>query len=432
MKYLKNLTEFFLLLFVFLLPWQTKLIIYPDASNFNEISLYVSHLALLLAIISFLCYQLAKGKDDKKISRLWYFLAILELFYFISFFFAADKLLATYHFIILLSGLALFYLLREGLNKTAYEESCLNRVRAIYVFLISIFFHASLGIYQFLSQNTFANKYLGLAEHDPQGVGSSVIETISGRWLRAYGGLDHPNILGGILVFALLLTAFLLSRKKIINSRIQSYGLLLMFVSYFVYLTALFFTFSRTAWVAYFIGLIILLFSIIKKEDKWVAVRFLVLMFFSVLLFVMAIFPYRDLIMTRIQAETRLEQVSINERSSQAFSALEVIRKNPIFGVGAGNYVKYLQNESNLNNESDLDSKFIQPVHNSFILVWAETGLFAFLSLLLFLFFVIKEGRRQTFSLAVVVSLLILMLFEHWFISLPFGILFFFFILGVI
>jgi O-antigen ligase len=95
--------------------------------------------------------------------------------------------------------------------------------------------------------------------------------------LRAYGGLDHPNILGGVLVFALLLSAFLLARKKIINSRIEVWGLILLFFSYFFALIALFFTFSRTAWLAYLIGMVILAVTLIKREDSWVGGRFFAL-----------------------------------------------------------------------------------------------------------------------------------------------------------
>jgi hypothetical protein len=426
MKFLRLLTESFLLLFVFLLPWQTKLIIFPSDNNFNEISLYASHLALILALISFLIYQIIKRREEDRIPKIWYFLGIVEVFFFISFFFASDKLLATYHFILLIAGLALFYILREGFSKSTYQDSIFNRKRAIYAFLASIFFHASLGIYQFLTQSSFANKYFGLAKHDPQVLGTSVIETTSGRWLRAYGGLDHPNILGGVLVFALLLTVFLLARKKVINSRIQAYGLLILFVSYFVSLLALFFTFSRAAWLAFLVGLAVLFFSIFKREDKWVLGRFLALVFFSSLLFLLAFLPYKDLVLTRFQVESRLEIISTTERVEQMQTAGSVVKKSPIFGIGAGNYVKHL--EDSLLNVSE----YPQPVHNSFLLLLAETGFLSLFALLFFFFFLLRDGRRESFSSAIIISLLVLMIFEHWFFSLPFGILFFFFILGII
>lgn len=426
MKSLRRLTETFLLLFVFLLPWQTKLILRPDTNNFTEISLYASHLVLLLALICFFTYQLIRRDNEKKTPPVWYFLAILEIAVLVSFFFAPDATLAAHRYFVFLGGLGLFYLLREGMNHVAYQESCLNRTRALYVFLASVFLHASLGIWQFLNQKTFAAKYLGIASHDPQMLGTSVVETINGRWLRAYGGLDHPNILGGVLVFALLFSAFLLARKKIINSQIHVWGLLLLFLSYFTSLVALFFSFSRTAWLAYVIGMICLLVVIIKNEDRWVLKRFLALSFFSVILFILAVFPYRELIFTRIDVATRLEKASLTERVDYLSDAEAMIKKNPLFGVGTGNYLR----ETVLNGRPN--NYLNQPVHNAFILAFAESGLFAFLGLILFLSFLARDSRKQSFSLAVVVAMVILMMFDHWLLSLPFGILFFFFILGLI
>jgi hypothetical protein len=424
MKFFQKLTEIFLLAFVFLLPWQTKLILRAANNNFDEISLYASQLVLLLALICFFIYKLGVRESNLKSPVIWYFLGGLELFILVSFFFAPDKLLALYHYLLFLGGLGLFYLVREGINREAYEESCLNRTRIIYVFLTSVFFHSVLGIYQFLSQSSFAFKYLGIALHDPQALGSSVIETMSGRWLRAYGGLDHPNILGGVLVFALLLSALLLARKKIINSQIQIWGLILLFFSYFFALIALFFTFSRTAWLAYFIGMIILAITFNRCEDKWVARRFFALSFFSIMLLLLTAVPYRELVFTRLEATNRLEQVSISERKEYLMEAGAVIQKNPLFGVGTGNYVKYL--------ELIKSSQFQQPVHNSLILIFAESGIFAFLSVLLFLFFLVKGRRCEDFSLAIILAMFIFLMLDHWLFSLPFGILFFFLILGLI
>ena len=424
MRLFQRLTETFLLIFVFLLPWQTKLILRSSGSNFNEISIYVSQLVLLLALISFFIYKLGVKESNRPTPAIWYFLGGLELFVLISFFFAPDKLLALYHYLLFLGGIGLFYLVREGINREAYEESCLNRTRIVYVFLFSVFLHSVLGIYQFLSQSSFSFKYLGLASHDPYIAGSSVVEVLSGRWLRAYGGLDHPNILGGVLVAALLLSAFLLARKKIINSQVQMWGVILLFFSYFFALVALFFTSSRTAWSAYLIGMIVLAVALIKKEDRWVIGRFCALSFFSILLLLLAAFPYKELVFTRFQAEGRLEKISISERQESIMEAGAIIQKNPLFGVGTGNYVKSLALIKSGDN--------VQPVHNSFLFIFAESGVFAFVSIILFIFFLAKSKRSENFSLAIIVSMFVILMLDHWLFSLPFGILFFFLILGLI
>ncbi len=77
MKFLKKLTEILLLAFVFLLPWQTKLILRPSTNNFTEVSLYLSHCLLIAAILSFLVYQLISRGKLGKTSLVWYFLAVI-------------------------------------------------------------------------------------------------------------------------------------------------------------------------------------------------------------------------------------------------------------------------------------------------------------------------------------------------------------------
>ena len=140
----------------------------------------------------------------------------------------------------------------------------------------------------------------------------------------------------------------------------------------------------------------------------------------------LAVFPYRELVFTRLEATTRLEKASVVERVDYLSDAEEMIKKNPVFGIGTGNYVR----ETVLNGRPN--NYLNQPVHNAFILLFAESGLFAFIGLILFLSFLARDSRKQTFSLAVVAVMVILMMFDHWLLSLPFGILFFFFILGLI
>lgn len=431
MKYLKILTETFLLIFIFLLPWQTKLILVPATNNYLELSFYLSYLPLLLSLICFIVYRLLLKKDEsetrKKIPKYWFFLFAFIFFNIISLFFASDKLLASYKIGVLLLALALFYILKLALNQESLLQGFISRSRAIYVFLASIFLQAILGIYQFLSQSTFASKYLGLAFHDPALAGTSVIETSSGRWLRAYGGLDHPNILAGVLVVALLLAAYLLAKRKIINSRLHIYGLLSIFIAYFIYLSALFFSFSRSAWLAFLVGAVALGLFFFKKEDKWTKGRYFVLLFFSLMLVATLSFSYRDLLSTRIQASSRLEQISLNERSEQLQSARSLIKKEAWLGLGTGNYIVALKNTL-----PEKEAAYAQPVHNSYILLLLENGIFALLSFLLFIFFLGKDNKRGPLFLALILALGVLMIFEHWFFSLPFGTLFLLFVLGLI
>jgi len=428
MKLLKQSIKYLSYLFVFLLPWQTKLILRPAETNFNEISLYLSHIVLIFILILFAVYKAKKKEDPEKLPWLWYLLAGLEVFIFVSILVAPDKVLAIYHYIVLLIALGLFYVLRDETKVENYVEAGFNKLRFIYIFLISIFLQSVLGIYQFLTQQSFAFKYLGLASHSPEILGSAVIETATGRWLRAYGGLDHPNIFGGVLAIALLISVYLLVKKKIINSRRQANESLFLFVFYFIALFALFFTFSRSAWLAFAVGLLILLFHFIASKDRWIIGRFAALLVFSGILLSTAVIPYMDLIQTRLTASSRLEQMSINERMGTIEEANHLFKGNPILGVGIGNYSTALS----IKDDKQSPAWAYQPVHSSFLLLLVESGAISLLFFLSFLFYLIKKDRREDFSWAIFIPLLILMLLDHWLFSLPFGVLFLFLVLGLI
>ena len=227
MKIIKKIIEYGLYLLVFLLPWQTRWII--QAGEINEgyseylrISLYGTDVLLIILLLLFLFYKLqitnyparvllsGAGKSQinskHQIPNYFWIICILELFIFISIFFADGKILALYKYSVFLLGAGLFWLV---------ISADYNRIKLIWGFLAGIFLQACLGIWQFLTQSDFACKWLGIAMHNQAELGVSVIEIIGSdgigqRWLRAYGGLDHPNILGGVLVVGILLLIGLL------------------------------------------------------------------------------------------------------------------------------------------------------------------------------------------------------------------------------
>lgn len=427
-KSLKKLIEYAFYAFVFLLPWQTKLILRADDINFNEISLYASHALLLVILIVFFVYKLKCPQRDGKITGLWWALAGLEVSVLVSFFVAPDQVLAFFHFLLLLMAVGLFYLVREGTRPNGLDDSFFDRAKVIYAFLASIFLQSSLGVYQFLSQSAPVSKYLGLAAHNPEIAGTSVIETATGRWLRVYGGMDHPNVFGGVLAISLILAAYLLAKKKIIRTKQEIVESIFLFIFYFVALLALFFTFSRTAWIAYAIGLMILLASFLLRKDRWAIGRCLALIYFSGIMIFIIAYPYRPLLQARVQGDTRLEQRSIDERRQYFSESKEIIMEHSLMGVGVGNYPQYIRLADN-NQKAGWD---YQPVHNVFLLLWSESGIFALLSFLLLLAAMVKKNRRAVFSVAILAALVIIMVFDHWLLSLPFGILFLFLALGLI
>jgi O-antigen ligase len=141
---------------------------------------------------------------------------------------------------------------------------------------------------------------------------------------------------------------------------------------------------------------------------------------------------YGDLVKTRSSSEARLENKSISERVLYLNDFKEVVKNNWLFGTGIGNYslaVKKIHPGEPIYR--------YQPVHNVFLLVWAETGLLGILSFLAFLFFCffatakrIEETGHFFTGISVLSALIIIMLFDHWLWSLHFGIILLFFTIG--
>lgn len=432
-NFFNSLTCFSFYLFVFSLPWQTKIIIRAAESNFNEISFYLSHILLLVSLIMFLFYKIInKDREEKRrLTILWYFLLAFLFFICLSFFVAPDQALAFHYFLIILLGSSLLFILQEGFAKSAYTEPVLEKTKVFFVFLGSMFFHVFIGVYEFLNQRSFVCKYLGLAAHNPEELGVSVIENAAGRWLRSYGGFDHPNVFAGVLVVSIVIAAYLLSRQKLIRTRKEVIGSLFLFVFYFFSIVALLFTFSRSAWLSLVVGLLALFVFLLTKKEKWQLGRLLALLLFSLFLSGLIFFSYQDLFVTRIEANDRLEQKSLTERTEQLSLNKKVVMDNWLLGLGIGNYNIFLAKED-LSQGIKKAAWEYQPVHNSFLLLLSESGIFSLIFFLALILSIWYRGRKEAFSWSLLIPLIFLMLFDHWLLSLPFGIIFFFFVLGLI
>ncbi|MBU0581243.1 MAG: hypothetical protein KKA19_08705, partial [Candidatus Margulisbacteria bacterium] len=131
-----------------------------------------------------------------RLKAYWVILIGLLLISFISALIALEKDISWYLVGKFVEGFILFWLV----FRIRFQLS-----KVVFTFTLAGLTQSVLAIIQFFSQKIIANKWLGLAEHDPGTLGDLVIETSSGRWLRAYGSFPHPNILAGFLVICLLL-----------------------------------------------------------------------------------------------------------------------------------------------------------------------------------------------------------------------------------
>jgi len=430
---LKKIIEYGFYLLVFLLPWQTRLILRNNDLNrgpwqYGQISLYgVDILLIILLILQTIIFIKNRGakENNNKNNFLLIFLSAWSLIIFVSTFFAPDKILSFYRLGVFLLGLGIFWLI----IKVDY-----NKIKLSIAFFSSLAIQGVLATWQFLTQEALACKWLGLAYHSPADLGASVVDAVGSdgigeRWLRAYGSLDHPNILGGVMAIGLIFIFYSLANHKRVDNKKTDRNYIFYCLFLFLISAGLIFSFSRSAALAFVVGIIFLLISKLFKKD-WGALKktsgaiILFLILFSVIFA-----NYQNLFITRAEAKARLETKSLVERKMYLNDSLRLIKKNWLFGIGIGNYTKALSN-----SEARIPWYYLEPVHNTFLLVWVETGIFGLIFFLSFLFYLFVRviKNKSILSLSLLLALVIMMSFDHYSWSLHFGVLFFWFIVGII
>lgn len=449
MDRLKKIIEYGSYLLIFLLPLQSRWIIKGGSLNggyweYGTISLYGTD--VLIIILFFLAVlrivterRQAVDKDTVFNLRmtgqkvLWLLIGFLNLIMLVSIYFASDRSLALFKYLQFLPGLGIFLLL----TKIEYK-----RILMFGSLLSGLALQGGLAVWQFLSQSTFAAKWLGLSLHDAAMPGTSVIEInpirqLPERWLRAYGGFDHPNILGGVMVIAILISLYLsVYFEKKENQRLKSSVYLKMacFIFIALYFMALFFSFSRAAWLGLGVSALLLLIIYVFKDRFGLKVLLRVLALNAAIVLILG-FAYQNLIFVRLAAKDRLEVKSNNERILSLKEGWSLVKERWGRGWGLGNYTLAVRDKNPQYSNWDY-----QPVHNVFMLVWAELGIIGlsvFIGILSLSVIVnikslrVTGGGRYALNLSMIISVILMMQFDHWWWSLHSGTLFFWTMLGL-
>jgi O-antigen ligase len=252
---------------------------------------------------------------------------------------------------------------------------------------------ASVALPQFTLGHTLGLKRLGEVVIRADWPGASVVMVGDGRWLRAYGLTQHPNLLGGCLMaFLLLIAGYYLDQQggqRVLLLTVLGLGL-----------TTLLATFSRSAWLGAVTGGLVMLalLGLPSPRHEQPLSRRSIGLLLAVALGVVTLFTTVNwpLVETRLGLVRQgVEIRSVEERSSLTAGALALIRRRPVTGVGLGNFATALYWFA---SETVADYPVYQPVHNVFLLATAELGILGgvlWLGLTLAPWIVLWRGRRR-------------------------------------
>lgn len=281
------------------------------------------------------------------------------------------------------------------------------------VFSFAILFESSLAILQYFQQGSLGGLFYFFGERtfNSQTPGIANASLDGTLILRPYGTLPHPNVLGGYLAISMAV-AIANIKYKILNI-----GRTFLFLTIAVGTGALLLSMSR---VAIILWLAVLGFYSLKRSSFFLLP---VLIIFMLSFF----FPLGTRLLNASIADE-----SVVERVALIKSSLLIIKDSPIIGVGINNFLVNLPSYQ----KKPVDIFALQPVHNVYLLVAAETGIVGLFFFLWFLRRTFQEIRKKKpmirNSLFIILSaMLILGFFDHYFLTLQQGRMLLSFILGL-
>lgn len=340
---------------------------------------------ILMAVLLLLWFCTLRKRDLLEIVKLR-FIPLLVLFIFSVFFsvLASPNLHASlYAFSRLLLYVCFFFYVMQNFDvKKDFS-------RLVGVFSVSVFLLSLLAFGQWYKQGAVFNNYLFFGEQ-PYNFSTYGInrESLFGfTRIPAYGLFSHPNVFGGFLAIVLLWVLMRVPESKFAT------------LSFLMGLIALFFTLSFSAWMVLLLGLLFLYLP--RKASLFLTLALLFVLFFLPLF--------------------RTQSVSIERRASLLSGGYSLVSKSPLFGVGLG-----------MSPSLSPDPRFLQPIHNVFVLIFAESGVFALLFFVAFLIFSISASFGKKLLFVSLLQILILCGFDHYFYTAHQTQLLLWLVLGVI
>lgn len=291
--------------------------------------------------------------------------------------------------------------------------------------LVAAFFTSIIVFFQFYKQASIGGVlyFFGERTFHASTIGIAKIQFNSSTLLRPYATFPHPNVLAFFLFMSIVFSLFCLQQKK----RVEK---VLYVISIVVIHGALLLTLSRMVLIC--LGIFwgyFLMTTVLTRKKKVVIWGALALTLCSI--YILS-FPLRFFSISLIARDWGFRQ----ELLTIAFS---IFKDNSLFGVGLNNFFYH-----EIAYQRVISPTLLQPVHNIYVLVLIQLGVFGFIFFIWFLkkTFVklisnlhqAKDSRQKEFYTAVFVlflSVLFIGLFDHFLLTLQQGQLIFMLILGL-
>jgi hypothetical protein len=248
-----------------------------------------------------------------------------------------------------------------------------NEVRSLRDLLpavaVMVAIQAAVSVGQVVEQASLGLHGLGEVRLDPEVNGTSIVWTEeAGKLLRGYGLTDHPNIVGGMLAFGLLVMGTGLAGLK--YRALQAAAIAVFGLG----VAGLALSFSRSGELAFAAGFVLVVALLFLRKHVEAAKLWLAAGVVGLIVGAFCLAQFSEYIGPRInpssQAEGSPEQRSLDERSTLAKVTNDIFVARPLTGVGIGALPVAIQHR-----EPQFHYNY-QPAHVVLLDVAAETGIF--------------------------------------------------------
>jgi O-antigen ligase len=448
-SYLKEPARGKLLTFLFLiLPWNLGKHLELEGSYFGNTLipylvpvLFLQDL-LVSAIVGFYLFEKIHEQFVKKLgdrldpdpahpswgvsSRL-FFLFVLSCL--LSLFFSSRFLPSFYYF----SHLALYFLFFV----TSWHLFGRKFIRQIFCIsiIVNLILLSLLGFAQFQKQASFFNNYRFFGEQPYTIYTPSVAKESYAGVTRVppYGTFEHPNIFAGYLAISLTFLVGYFVRQGRRSAPTIVGGSMVLFAGFYV----LALTKSTTARAASVFSVSFLigynLISWLRSRIRlgtcrpnvlgvryWIYARLYrvaIILIGAGIIAAGLMFPIlKNFALGVLPTDSTLSALSVERRAGLLTASYQMFLQEPYFGWGLNSFTYSLQPFY----RDPVLSKFYQPVHNVFVLILVETGIFGlvFFSALTFYTLYRAACRQNPLYSVVLLQIIFLASFDHYFFTI--------------
>ncbi len=371
-----RIDNFLIFLFILFLPTQLGKHFFFKFSYLSGVRVdYLAPTLYLTDIFLLILISLNYPTIVNSFRKLWWIFIVLTINILIAF----SKPISFYYSLKILQLLAVFFIFKiiKISPKTIILAFTAGGVIELFLSIGQIFYQRSLqGVFYFLGERYFTLGTIGIAKASLNGV----------EFLRPYATFSHPNSMAG---FYLLIYFFTLTKKEFDRFvYLKSFSL-------FIFTLLIFISFSKLAIITFLILNIVYFIFSSKISCRICLISRLIIFFTLSLIFLQA----------------TGDHLTIIKRIELLKNSLIIISTHPFFGVGLGNY---------LLAQNKLSLKYFlfphQPVHNIFLLFFAEVGIPLAFSIFYQFFLAFKKKFFVLYYLIFVIFLT--GLFDHYWLTL--------------